>query len=296
MIHSMTGFGSASIAVGETTLVFELRSHNHRYLDLGLRLPRRLGGVEGELRRLISGVISRGKLDATVHFAGTGAAPESIQIDTEAATRYVEAARELNRRHQLRGALQVGQLLALPGVARLVDRPLPVEDLHHALDAGVREAAAALCAMRAAEGAALENDLRQQLGRCRELVGELENLSAGVQRAARERLRKRAAALRSEIGPLDEARLAQELAHAADRLDLNEELVRLRSHLEQFAQLLSAARPGDPVGRRLEFLLQEMLREGNTIGAKAADAVAAHAVVELKNAIERMREQAQNVE
>jgi uncharacterized protein (TIGR00255 family) len=153
-----------------------------------------------------------------------------------------------------------------------------------------------LFAMRATEGAAMARDLGARLDRVAALAGEVEQRSGLVQEAVRERLRKRARQLQVETGLLDEARLHQEIAIAAERMDVTEEIVRLRSHVDQFRELLEAGGPGRPVGRQLEFLLQELSREANTIGSKGSDAPIAHWVVELKTELERVREQVQNVE
>ena len=153
-----------------------------------------------------------------------------------------------------------------------------------------------LLAMRVREGEAIARDLLQRVARVSELSLEIEERSGQVQERARERLRKRARQLESETGVLDEARLHQEVVLAADRLDISEEIVRLRSHVEQFRSVAEAGGAGSPVGRRLEFLLQELGREANTMGSKAADAPVAHRVVELKAELERLREQVLNVE
>jgi uncharacterized protein (TIGR00255 family) len=150
--------------------------------------------------------------------------------------------------------------------------------------------------MRAAAGAALERELVARLARIEALTDELGGRSESVAAATRERLRKRAEQLSRETGLVDEARLAQEIVLAADRLDVTEELVRLRSHVEQFRRILAESGPGQPAGRRLDFLLQELGREANTVGSKGGDAPVAHLVVELKTELERVREQVQNVE
>ena len=181
-------------------------------------------------------------------------------------------------------------------MARTVEREFPEDAVRTALVAAMESALDALAAMRAAEGANLERELRQRLDRGEGFVEQVETRAQQVQRAARERLRKRALQLREEVGGVDDARLHQELVYAADRLDITEETVRLRSHIDQFRLLLDGAQAGQSVGRRLEFLLQEMGREANTIGSKGSDAPVAHLVVELKSEIERLREQVQNVE
>jgi uncharacterized protein (TIGR00255 family) len=295
MILSMTGFGSASFRLADTPFAIELRSVNQRHLDVRVRLPRALAALEPELRARIQEKFERGKLECSVTAPGGDALAARLEIDAAALRAYLEAARELEREHGLR-ASGSAELLALPGVARLVEPELEGDDLRRALLPALDAAIAGLAAMRAAEGEALARDLEGRLARILELAAELESRAGEVAQSVRERLRKRARQLEAEVGVVDEARLHQELALAADRLDISEEIVRLRSHVEQFRKLLAGAGPGKPAGRRLEFLLQEMSREANTLGAKGADAPAAHLVVELKTELERMREQVQNVE
>jgi uncharacterized protein (TIGR00255 family) len=193
-------------------------------------------------------------------------------------------------------ALHMGELLALPGVARVQEPVLDEATLRPELLAALETAAEAADAMRRAEGAVLERELRGRLARVAGLAAEVAERSGEVAAAARERLRKRAEQLRAETALVDESRLAQELVSAADRMDVTEEVVRLQSHVAQFEASLAAAEPDAGVGRRLEFLLQEMLREANTIGSKAGEAKLAHHVVDLKTELERIREQALNVE
>lgn len=293
MIASMTGFGRAEFEVAGAGYQVELRSVNQRHLDLQVRLPRSLARFEPGLRRRLQPRFARGKVELSVN-GRPGAALEALRIDGEVAGRYVEAARELAGRHGLGGALDVARLLALPGVARFAEPELPEGEFESALAQAVDRAADATLAMRRAEGEALERDLRARLAELDALAAQVEERAGSVQAATREKLRKRAEQLAAETGLSDPARLAQEVVWAADRLDVTEELVRLRSHGEQFRAALAGGAGG--VGRRLEFLLQEMAREVNTLGSKGSDAPLAHLVVELKTGLERMREQVQNVE
>jgi uncharacterized protein (TIGR00255 family) len=297
MIRSMTGFGRASFRVGRQTFDVEARSVNHRFLDARVRLPKPLAQNEAELRARIQSRFARGKVDLVVGApSGETATPQRLEVDLEAAAEYARAARRLRDAEGLTGALDVGTVLGLPGVARFEEPQLPADEAQRALGAAVDAALDALDAMRAAEGAALERDLLARLDRVSALADELEQRVDGVQAAARARLRKRAEQLAQETGLFDEARLHQEIVIAADRMDVSEEIVRLRSHVDQFRSVIASGGPGSPVGRRIDFLLQEFGREANTIGAKGSDAPIAHTVVELKTEIERIREQAQNVE
>lgn len=291
----MTGFGRAEFELAGAAFQVEVRSVNHRHLDLQVRLPRTMQRFEPDLRRRLTARFGRGKVEVTV--SGRAGAPlETLRIDSETAARYLHAARELATRHGVMGELDAPSLLALPGVARLAEPELPEAELAAALAEAADRAADGLCAMRREEGQALARELEARLARIGELVEEVAGRSDVVQAAARERLKKRAEQLAAELGQRDEGRLAQELVWAADRLDVTEELVRLRSHLAQFRATLAGPAEAGGVGRRLEFLLQEMLRETNTVGSKAADAPVAHLVVDLKTELERTREQVLNVE
>jgi len=296
MIRSMTGYGHATFAVEGIGFEVEVRSVNHRHLDVRVRLPHGLAAFESELRQLVASQLDRGKVDLTIRGVSGDTPSESVALDLAAAEQYLRAARQLRDDHGIPGELDVRGLLGLPGVARVVERRLPEERVRSVLAEGVVAALGGLASMRAAEGGALDRELRGRLDRIDALVVTIAARAIEVQRAVRERLRKRAEQLREETGLLDDARLHQEVVWAADRLDITEETVRLQSHTAQFRAILESAGPGEPAGRRLEFLLQEMGREGNTIGSKGSDAPIAHQVVELKTELERLREQVMNVE
>lgn len=297
MIRSMTGFGRATFQAGPSVFEVEIRSVNHRHLDARAKLPRGLSDQDAAVKAKIQARLSRGKVDCTVSVPGqSGSNQGRVQVDAEVAAQYVAAARDLASQNGLTGELDVTTLVGMPGVLRVTDVELPEEELASGLDTALDEAIAALEAMREAEGAALQAEFESRLTRVIELVVQFESRSGLVVDAAKERLRKRAEQLRQDTGSFDDARLHQEIVIAADRLDITEELVRLRSHVDQFRAILGEAGVGSPVGRRLDFLLQEMGREANTVGSKANDAPLAHDVVELKTELERLREQVQNVE
>jgi uncharacterized protein (TIGR00255 family) len=261
-----------------------------------VRLPKLLGALENEVREALQRRFDRGKVDLSVTLASGDVKPTRLEIDLAAAQQYVRVAAQLREAEGVGGELGVADVLGLPGVARFIEPELAPEALRDALLHAVEAALEAQDAMRASEGAALERDLRACLARVSALTEFLEERAGVVQQTVRERLRKRAEQLAQETGLLDAARLTQEIVIAADRLDVNEEIVRLRSHVAQFQAILAGAGPGSPVGRQLEFLLQEFGREANTIGSKGSDAPIAHQIVELKTEIERLREQVQNVE
>jgi uncharacterized protein (TIGR00255 family) len=296
MIRSMTGFGRAAFDVSDRPFEVEIRTVNHRHLDVRVRLPRPLGDQEALVKSIVQSRLGRGKVDVSISSADAEVAGSALQVDEALAARYVEAARALSEAHGIPLDLDAARLLQLPGVTRFSESQLEPEALTGALRAGVEAALAGVCGMRVAEGAKLAEEFERRLDNVLELVGFFESRAGDVLEAARERLRKRAEQIRADTGLLDEARLHQEVVIAADRLDVTEELVRLRSHVDQFRAIVGEAGEEGSVGRRLDFLLQEMGREANTIGSKASDAPIAHSVVELKTELERIREQVQNVE
>ncbi len=291
----MTGFGRATREDGDVALEVEARSVNHRHLDLRIRLPRAFADQETRLKQRVSGRLSRGKVDVTVNLV-MGQATSRLEIDETIAAQYVDAARRLRETHGLGDGLDVSSLLALPGVMNLVENEVDPDRLLGPLEDALDEAVDAMIAMRVAEGESLAAEFEGRLQTVARLAEAFEARAGEVVEVARQRLRKRAEQIEREVGLMDEARLHQEIVIAADRLDITEELVRLRSHVDQFRETLASAGPGEPVGRRLDFLLQELGRETNTVGSKASDAPLAQDVVELKTELERIREQVQNVE
>ena len=296
MIRSMTGFGRAGFDVGGAAVTVEGRTVNHRHLDATVRLPRMLSGLEAPVRKAAQGAFARGKVDCSVQLGADSRPQTTLEIDATLAGRYAEFAQDWAEESGGAGLLSAAELLVLPGVARLVEAGVEEDEVGPPLLAAVAEAAGAAAEMRAAEGEAIDADLRGRLETVEALANRVESHSEEVAQAVRERLRKRAQQLQEETGLLDEARLHQEVVIAADRLDVTEEVVRLRSHVEQFRAALDGACPDEPVGRRLDFLVQEMGREANTIGSKSGDAAVAHRAVDLKTELERIREQVQNVE
>lgn len=296
MIQSMTGFGRAAFEVAGRSFDVEIRTVNHRHLDIRVRVPRALSDQEGFAKSLVQERVGRGKVDVSINPTDPGRSDSEIQIDAEVAGQYVAAARRLAEQYGLTGGFEVSTLMGLPGVLRFGDAGLPAEEIVPALRDGMQAALDALVAMRVDEGRNLVREIDGRLDTILSLVDFFETRSGEVVEAVRERLRKRTEQIAKDSGLYDDARLHQEIVIAADRLDITEELVRLRSHVDQFRSILGDAGGDGPVGRRLDFLLQELGREANTVGSKANDAPLAHQVVELKTEIERIREQVQNIE
>lgn len=297
-MRSMTGFGvgdaplaAAGRASPAGKVCVEIRSVNHRYLDVRVRAPSQLPDLAGTVEAIARERLTRGRFDVAVRLEG--AALGGVTLDRERARSVFAALVAL--RDELAPGVDVplsilGAVpdLFVPAVAQVGD------DLVAALSSAFDVALEALDAMRQDEGAALSEDLVRRLATVRQLSRAIAARAPSVLAIYQKKLKERAERLRlSSDVEVDAGRLEQEIALFADRVDICEELTRLESHTAQFESLL---RRSDPVGRRLDFLLQEMAREANTIGAKSQDAETAHAVVELKAEIERIREQAQNVE
>jgi len=288
----MTGFGAAVAEKGGLSLRAEVRAVNHRYLQLKLRLPGELANLEPEVERRVRKRVERGALTLSVSASGT-ATLRAPQVDAAAARAYKLKLERLARELGLEADVDLGLLAGLPGViaAEVDERGLEREA--RLLTKAVDGALDALDEMREREGAAMARDLERSAKAIARLVGRIGKRMPLVVRGHHEQLKRRVTELlEGRAGPSD-ADLARELALIADRMDVSEELTRLASHLDQLEVLRQ--RPG-AVGRQLDFLVQEFLREANTIGSKCNDAQAAHLVVELKTWIERLREQVQNVE
>jgi uncharacterized protein (TIGR00255 family) len=290
-MRSMTGFGLGEVPLGTGKLGVEIRGVNHRFLDVRVRLPRELADLAGFVEQTARERLVRGRYEVALRVDGT---PLGVPIlDHERARAAFVALSELRDELAPGTDVPLSLLAAIPDLF-VSSAQRDGDRIREAARAAFEAAVVALDTMRAREGAALREDLTRRLATVRAHARTIAARSPAVLDAHRRRLRERADRLRvaTELD-VDPARLEQELAIFAERCDISEELTRLESHCAQVAGLLAA---DDAVGRRLDFLLQEMAREANTVGAKSPDAPIAHAIVEVKAEIERMREQVQNVE
>lgn len=293
MIRSMTGFGQAERTAGGYTVRAEIRTVNHRYSEISLRLPRELSYLEESLKQEIKRHVKRGRTDASVFLEREERISSEVELNWPAIDRYLAAANELSRRYGLAADLTVRELLELPDLwQRSESDEASSEGLEQLVQEAFTEAAQRLIAMREAEGSNLLADLVERLGTLRGHHGELVQRAPDVVNGYRDRLMQRLRELKEAIA-LDEQRMATEAAIFAERCNVDEELTRLASHFSQFAELLTSE---EPSGRRLDFLIQEMNREVNTIGSKASDAAMSAIVVEMKAELEKIREQVQNIE
>lgn len=291
MIKSMTGYGKGEASYGGGRLTVEIRSVNHRYGEIYVKLPRNLIVFENDVRKFVSERLKRGKIEVFVqHEPGTEAAPLAVNVPLAKA--YHEALNSLKSTLGLAGEVSIQLIAAQKDVLTAEDNHSLDESLGEALLSAVKTGVETLEAMRSREGKALLDDLRKRLENLAVLAGRVARRAPLVVTDYSVRLKERLAQLTAD-NAVSEERLAQEIAIMADRCDITEELVRFDSHLKQFDSALSLA---EPVGRKMDFLLQEMSREVNTMGSKANDAEIAFHVVELKTEIEKIREQVQNIE
>ncbi len=296
-MRSMTAFGRAVVTTEQKEISVELRSVNNRYLDWNIRLPRAYISLEERVKSHLSAAgITRGKVDVTISLSDTKTTDKAgLEADVDAARRYLEAAQALETALGVTNDLTVSKLLTLPGVMVPVKEEAADDDTVWTVIAPVlTEAAAQFIAAREREGERLAADLLAKLSGIKEMTATLavatqENI-AGYRTRFEERLRN----VMDDHGlVLDEARVITECAVYADRVAIDEELVRLSSHFEALDALFHAE---EPVGRRIDFMLQETNREVNTIGSKCSDAAMAHTVADIKSELEKIREQIQNIE
>ncbi len=293
MLRSMTGFGAGEASSGDVTVVVELRSVNNRFRDIQLRAPREYMALEARIHKVLKEPFARGRIDAVVH-RKVMRGGRVVVADQSLADEYARVINHLSEGMVGFMAREVPLtfILAQEGVLRVTESEADVLVEWDVVEAALNAAVVDLSQMREAEGRAMYADLSHHLADLRRLVAEVEAVSLGVNERIRQRLEQRMTRLLGEHRA-DPTRILQEAALLADKSDVSEEVTRLRSHCDQFAEALES---DDSVGRRLDFLLQEMNREINTIGSKAAEHPISHRVVDMKSVLEKMREQAANVE
>ena len=292
MIRGMAGFGQGEATSERYAVRVELRSVNHRYLDLFLRVPKQYSQLEEVLRRAIGERIARGRVEAAVTVEEFAQKERNVQLNAPLLLGYLRALGAIQEVLGSDEEVTLSQVLTLPGILEVEEPECDWEELQGVLLEAAGQALTDLEQMRAAEGARLCRDLEEKITRIAELQRQVAEIAPQVVVDYRERLRERLRELLQGT-TLTEERFLAEVALFADRCSIDEELVRLASHTQQLKGLLHST---EPVGRKLDFLIQEMNREVNTIGAKGSSAHIAGLVVELKSELEKVREQVQNIE
>ena len=291
-MKSMTGYGKGVAARDGRELVIELKSVNHRFLDIGIRVPRMLGCTEDTIRKVLNTRLSRGHVDVFISYRNTREDAKAVRVDTQLLTAYVTAARQAPAHLGLEDDLTLANVLRLPDVTEIVPAEEDTDALIALADEATNAAVDALEIMRAAEGERLKNALTCGVDAMAAYREQILTRAPLVVEDYRRKLTERIEAVLSDT-EIDRARLATEIALFADRACIDEELVRLQSHITQFRAYLEAE---EPIGRKMDFIIQEMNRECNTIGSKANDTELTNAVLLCKAEIEKLREQIQNVE
>lgn len=291
MIKSMTGFGSAEASVGGYRVAIEIRSVNHRFFNPSIKTPSTLAKLEGDIRELLRERVTRGHVTASVRLGADAESGPRLDLDRIAA--YAQQVREINDRLGLPDAVTIDALLRLPHVVTTEEAAEPPANPEAILPI-VRQALEELDAMRAVEGAKLREIITDRLAAIESAMQRIAERAPNRVVEQRDRLRKAVTSLMDGALP-DENRIAQEIAMLADRLDVAEEIARFAAHISAFRATLDTP-PVDGVGKRLGFLLQELLREANTTGSKANDAAITADVLSIKEDLERIREQVENLE
>lgn len=290
MVKSMTGFGRSQRESDDLLLTVEIKTVNHRFCEYHIRMPRQLLKIEDKIKKQLN-AIHRGRVEVFVTLGGSGAVHRKVNIDWLLLEEYYQYILKIKEKYKLQNDVSIHDLLQREEWLQVEEVDSGNEELEKLVNLTVQEAASQLMAMRVAEGKELETDIRKQLSSLEFTINEVKQYAPLVVKQYKERLAKRLNDYLS--GSLDEQRFITEVAIFADKADINEELTRLHSHIRQFEETLTES---EPIGRKLDFLLQEMNREVNTIGSKANDSKIAKEVVEMKSLLEKVKEQVQNIE
>ncbi len=291
-LKSMTGFGTGIASADGIRVTVELSSVNRKQLDINVSLPRNLITLDAQVQNLVRHNFSRGRISGIVRVEAADGSTGRVKIDHKLASQYIEGLRASAKKLKLTDDLGAESIARFPGVVNIEQENLDADHVGSVLEQAMKKALRGLGRMRSTEGKALETDLRARLGMLDEMKKEIRKLAHTVVASYREKLFQRL----EDAGLSDLAsdeRVVKEVAIFADRCDVSEELTRLKSHLSQARKLL---RSGEPVGRTLDFLCQELFREINTIGSKANEVAITRLVVTFKTELERIREQVQNIE
>ena len=293
MIKSMTAYGRGEYQQGDTLFIAEIRSLNNRYRDIILRIPGNVQILEKELKPIISSRIRRGRIEVSIKIENTGEeSPYDLELNVPLVNSYFKIFNDLAEQFGLDQKIRIESLCQMRDVILVKPEDVDIEKVKPGLQEVLIQALDSLDMMRVREGEAIEADFVKRLDLLERYVEEIDKRAPTLIEEYRRRLNDNISRMLNDVA-VDESRLAQEVAFVAERSDITEEIVRIRSHLKQFREYLSA---DDALGRRLDFLIQEINREVNTTGSKASDSFIAKVVVEMKAELEKLREQVQNVE
>jgi uncharacterized protein (TIGR00255 family) len=294
MIKSMTGFGRGEYSDEKRSITIEIKSVNHRYSEVYVRIPRRYSFAEEHVRNKVKDVVKRGKIDVSVSAENLTEEDLAVKLNIPAAKQYFSNLREIQRDFDVEGEITLEMLASMPDVLKAVPDVDDEEAVLKAIDQAVKQALDSFDKMRMAEGTRLEEDILERGDIIKDYVREIEEVAPQMTKLYSEKLKDRVTELIDKNIALPEDRIALETAIFADKSNITEEIVRLKSHIKQLKSIL--AQSGAPVGKKLDFLIQEFNRETNTIGSKANDLNITNTMLEMKSEIEKIREQVQNIE
>ena len=293
MLKSMTGFGRSKYEIDGREYSIEIKSVNNRYSDINIKMSREISFLEDKVKKVISNTISRGKIDVFISFSNNSEKGKNIQINKELAKKYIEELRNLQEETGIIDNIGVIDVSKMPEVLKLKVEDEDEELLWNELSECLNNAITSFILMRETEGAKIKEDLMQRIEKIKTQIQKISEISPGLVNEYIVKLEKRVNELLKNT-VVDEARLAQEVVLYSDKCSVEEELTRLRSHIDQFISLLNDS--SSAIGKKLDFLIQEMNRETNTIGSKANNLEITNLVVDLKTELENIREQIQNIE
>jgi len=293
MIKSMTGYAGSDLSTDTLNVGIEIRGYNSRHLDVALKLYHRYAVLEEKIKKAISEKTSRGRIELRINISESIENTEVFSINESMAKAYYDTLVQLKNKYQLNPEISLELLSNKNGVIETADPEINPDEIWQVLEKCLNSALSAFDTMKINEGASIKADLEQRLEFIENCVTSIEAKTDGLLSIYQDKLKMRITALTQGMVEIDPARIAQESAFIADKSDISEELVRAKSHLKQFRELMEAK---DPCGRPLNFLIQEFNREFNTMGSKAGDAEIAHIIVSAKTELEKIREQIQNIE
>ncbi|MBM4763987.1 YicC/YloC family endoribonuclease [Bacillus sp. B15-48] len=291
MVVSMTGFGRSRFESDRYGVTVEVKTVNHRFCEFHIRMPSQLLKIESNVKKSLATHIKRGRVEVYVTLDEQSTVNRGIHIDWELLDQYIQYINEIKNRYKLDGAISIPDIVVREELIQIEEQALEDVELEKLVLEAAAAAANEVWQMRQREGLALEKDIKAHLHKLKARLNELRKHAPTVVEQYRDRLTKRMAEFVE--GQIDDYRILTEVAIFADKADVNEEITRLESHIHQFFEILSLT---DPIGRKLDFLVQEMNREVNTIGSKANDSNIAMEVVEMKSYLEKIKEQVQNIE
>lgn len=294
MIKSMTGFGRGEYSDENRNVIVEIKTVNHRYADISIKMPKRYSFAEEKLKAVIKDRIKRGKAEVSVMVENLSESDVNVKLNEPLAAKYIDSLKKLQEDHDLSGDIDIGLISSMPDVFRTLPDIEDEDDVNRAISQAAAMAAEKNDEMRIIEGEKLAEDLLKRGETVRGIVKDIEERAPEVVKDYVDKMMERIHELLEDTVDIPEERILTEAAVFADKSNITEELVRLDSHMRQLKQILTESR--DPVGKKLDFLVQEMNREANTIGSKANDIEITSKVLEAKSEIEKIREQVQNIE